>query len=199
MFALDYAAKYWKTDLNGIILLDANFLTAGYPVVGRWNETNTYNVTALINDINTKGNWSYDPYASLKPVFAYALQNPGGPAQYPPGTPLTPPINPATNSPWANITEYCTFITRTVGLLGPSGDISQIEYIASNGEVVPTRLLIDIAAMTDWVNCPALTYDYNDHYNEIGVPVLAFDTLFSNRTGTLRFVNGVNSIMTGIM
>jgi hypothetical protein len=55
--------------------------------------------------------------------------------------------------------------------------------------------------MTGWVNCPDLTYDYNDHYNEIGVPLIAFESgLFSNQTGTLRFVNGINNTdFTGIM
>jgi alpha-beta hydrolase superfamily lysophospholipase len=198
MAALNYATKYWKTDLKGIILLDPNFLTIGYPIVGRMNETNTYNLTAAINNMNSQGNWVYDPMASLKPLAAYALQNPGAPAEYPPGTPLTPSINPATNRTWANITEY--FTSTAGGLMGTSGNISQVEYCMANAEFLPNRIVLESNAMTGWVNCPALTYDYNDHYNEIGVPLLAFDSgLFSNRTGTLRFVNGINSIVTGIM
>jgi hypothetical protein len=51
-----------------------------------------------------------------------------------------------------------------------------------------------MAAMVDWVNCPYLTYDWNDHYKEINVPVIAFAAgLFLNRTGALRFVNGINN------
>jgi hypothetical protein len=83
---------------------------------------------------------------------------------------------------------------RAVAVMGASGNISQVEYSVSNGEFLPTRFTIESNAMTGWVNCPGLAYDYNDHYNEIGVPLLAFDSgLFSNRTGTLRFVNGINS------
>ena len=87
MAALNYATRYWRTDLKGIILLDPNFYTAGYPVIGigRLNETNTFNLTAAINSMSTNLNWTYDPYATLKPRVAYALQNPSAPAQYPLG------------------------------------------------------------------------------------------------------------------
>jgi hypothetical protein len=85
--------------------------------------------------------------------------------------------------------------------MGSSGNVSQIEYALPNTEFLPWRFAFDAIAMTNWVNCPDLSYDYNDHYNEIGVPVLAFESgLFSNRTGTLRFVNGIGSTdLTGIM
>lgn len=200
MAALNYATKYWKTDLKGIILLDANFFSVGYPIVGRINETNTYNLTTTINNMNTAGSWSYDPYAALRPVAAYALQNPGAPAQNPIGTLITT-INPSTNKTYTNITEYLTYIMRSVGVMGASGDISQVEYCIANSELLPTRIQIESNAMTNWVNCPDLTYDYNDHYNEIGVPVVAFESgLFSNSTGALRFVNGISSTdFTGII
>jgi len=201
MAALNYATRYWKTDLKGIILLDPNFYTVGYPVVGRLNETNTFNLTAQINYMNTNLNWTFDPYASLKPRFAYALQNPGAPAQYPPGTPITPATNPATNSTWANITEWATYVMLNGRLIGSSGNVSQVEYTLPNTEFLPWRFAYEAMAMTNWVNCPSLTYDYNDHYNEIGVPLLAFDSgLFSNRTGALRFVNGIgNTDFTTVM
>jgi pimeloyl-ACP methyl ester carboxylesterase len=218
--ALNYATKYWKTDLKGIILLDADFplfvLQTSYPIVGRITETNTYNVTKAINDMNAMENWTYAPLRTIKPLATYALQNPGAPAQYPPGTPLAPPINPLTNKTWANITEWfgvMTYLNFAIGvtptspagmlsnIMGGYGNVSQVEYNFANSESVPTRLFIETAAMIDWVNCPYLTYDFNDHYNEIGVPVLAFATaLFSNRTGTFRFVNGIaNPDFTGIM
>ena len=39
--ALNYATKYWKDDLEGIILLDANFLgVTGYPIVGTTRNRN---------------------------------------------------------------------------------------------------------------------------------------------------------------
>ena len=55
--------------------------------------------------------------------------------------------------------------------------------------------------MSDWVNCPYLAYDYDDHYSEIGVPTLVFVAELSiNRTGTFRFVNGINNTdFTGVM
>jgi hypothetical protein len=86
-------------------------------------------------------------------------------------------------------------------LFGGYNSLSQVEYSLSNTEFVPNRVLLEVNAMVNWANCPYLTYDYNDHYNEIGVPVLAFDTqLFSNRTSNLRFVNGIsNTDFTGIM
>ncbi len=66
---------------------------------------------------------------------------------------------------------------------------------------IPARLDIESKAMIDWVNCPYLTYDYDDHYSEIGVPLLAFSGLHSsNRTGTFRgFINRINTTdFTGI-
>ncbi len=112
MVALDYATRYWKTDLKGIILLDANFYAQGYPIVGKLRETNTFNLTAVINDMNAKSNWTTSPYAALAPTAAYALQNPGAAAEYPPGTPLTPTTNPLANKTWANITEWFTYAVQ---------------------------------------------------------------------------------------
>ncbi len=214
MAALNYATKYWRTDLKGIILLDANFFSPGYPVVGRINETNTVNLTSTINAMNAAGTWAYNPYGTLAPVAAYALQNPGASAEYPPGTPLGNTTNPLTNKTWTNITEWFTIGVQynfgTVSASTPQGmfsnltggynDISRLEYCFSNTEFLPYRIQLEAAAMVNWVNCPDLTYDYNDHYNEIGVPVIAFEAaLFANRTGTFRFVNGINSTLTGVM
>ena len=208
MAALDYATKYWKDDLRGIILLDANRFVVGYPIVGRMTETNTINLTTVINDMNTKGNWTYDPFGTLRPMATYALQNPGGPAVNPAtNVSLGPPLNPLTNKTWTNITEWFSYgvqynfgvITPTSpagiysNIMGGYGNITQDEFCFANSEPLPTRLIAESAAMVDWVNCPYLTYDYNDHYNEIGVPVLAFAGPFSNRTGTFRFVNGINT------
>jgi alpha-beta hydrolase superfamily lysophospholipase len=201
MAALNYATKYWKTDLKGIILLDANLFSQGYPIVGRTNETNTFNLTASLISMNASATWGYDPYATLRPAAAYALQNPGAPAEYPPGTPLSPAINPATNRTWANITEYFTNAATALGVLGTTGNITQVLYCFANSEFLPTRVRLEAQAMTGWVNCPDLTYDYNDHYNEIGVPLIAFESgLFANSSGTLRFVNGINNTdFTGVM
>jgi hypothetical protein len=213
MVALDYATRYWKTDLMGIILLDANLYAQGYPIVGKIAETNTFNLTAVVNSMNAISNWTYSPYIGYAQSAAYAIQNPGAPAQYPPGTPLTPTINPLTNSTWTNITAYFNYMLQnnfgTVTAAAPAGmfsnptggygNLTQDEYILSQTEFLPTRFIVESQAVNDWANCPFLPYDYNDHYNEIGVPVLAFDTVFSNRTGTLRFVNGINNTdLTGV-
>jgi hypothetical protein len=205
--ALNYAAKYWQTDLNGIISEDFNFLgVTGYPIIGTTNTTNTYNLTQAIINMTAANAW-INPSAvnltSISPLSNYALQNPGAPAQYPPGTPLQPTLNPATNNSWANITEwYISAVQNNFGQTGlPSGfyanlaagygNITQFEYCIANTEIIPQRLVLENIAMADWVNCTYLSYDYNDHYSEINVPILAFEAgNFANATGTFRFVNG---------
>ncbi len=215
MAALNYATKYWKTDLKGIILLDANFFSPGYPVVGKAAESNNINLTSTVNAMNAGGTWSYNPFGTLAPIASYALQNPSAPAQYPPGTPLSPATNPFTNRTWANISEWFSVsmqnnfgnVTAATpsgmysNLMGGYNSLSQVEYIIANTEFLPYRIQLEANAMVNWANCPYLTYDYNDHYSEIGVPVIAFESsLFANRTGTLRFVNGIASTdFTGIM
>ena len=61
-------------------------------------------------------------------------------------------------------------------------------------------MIIEGYAFRDWINCPYVTYDFDDHYKEINVPLLAFASeLYQNRTGTFRFVNGINTTdFTGI-
>jgi pimeloyl-ACP methyl ester carboxylesterase len=203
---LNYAAKYWKDDLRGIILLDANFPGVnGYPIVGKTAETNTYNMTKAIADMNAAGAFAGDTFRTLRSVASYALQNPGAPAAYPPGTPLNPPLNPITNNTWANITEWFTFMVQNSfgsttippgafsNLTGGYGNISQVEYCFANNQFLPSRLTIETTAMADWANCPYLTYDYNDHYSEIGVPVLAYAGPYVNQTGAFRFISGINN------
>jgi hypothetical protein len=205
--ALNYATKYWQTDLKGIITEDFNFLgVPGYPIIGTTNTTNTYNLTQAINNMTATSNWIYPSavnLTALSPLSSYALQNPGAPAQYPPGTPLQPTNNPATNNSWANITEwYSSAVQNNFGQTGlpPGfyaniaagyGNTSQFEYCIANTEIIPERLILENIAMADWVNCTYLSYDYNDHYSEIAVPILAFEAAnFANATGTFRFING---------
>ncbi len=204
--ALNYAAKYWKEDLRGIILVDANYPGVnGYPIVGKGLETNTYNMTTAITTMNMAGTWAYDMYRTLRPLAAYALQNPGAPAAFPPGNPLTPPLNPITNKTWANITDWFTFMTQynfgsttiPVGsvsnIAAGLGDLSQVEYCYANTQFLPYRLIIENIAMSDWANCPYLTYDYNEHYSQIAVPIIAYQGPYTNQTGNLRFVFGVDT------
>ena len=63
--------------------------------------------------LNLAAAWSFEAFSSwgVLPSGAvfiekYALENPNAPAEYPPGTPLQPTINPMTNQTWANITEW---------------------------------------------------------------------------------------------
>jgi hypothetical protein len=55
-------------------------------------------------------NYTNDPFATLRPVAAYAFQNTSAPAEFPVGTPLQPTLNPLTNKTWANITEWFSFL-----------------------------------------------------------------------------------------
>jgi hypothetical protein len=204
--ALNYATKY-ASDLRGIILLDPQFNVLGYPVVATLGtETNTFNLTQVTIAAKTAGVYTTGGLGlggATKVVSMYVLQNPGAPAQYPPGTPLTPTVNPLTNKTWANITEWYTYTIQYAmtgypgayaNLMGGFGNVTQVEYCLSNSEFIPARLGAENMAIADWVNCPYVTFDFNDHYKEINVPVLAFATgLFSNRTGALRFVNGLNT------
>ena len=109
--AMYYSTKYWQEDIKGIILLDggANIKTA--------NATNSYNLTAVLKQENDTKKWALEA-PNLPGTAApsgwlfqkqYAAQNPGAPAEYPPGTPLTPTTNPINGKPWANITEYFAF------------------------------------------------------------------------------------------
>ncbi len=202
--ALNYATKYWSTDLRGIILVDANFPgVVGYPIVGTYAQhvTNSFEMTHVIDEMLKNSTAAYDAYQALRPVVTYALQNPGAAAQYQ-GKPVAPAVNPVTNKPWANITEW--FINRVQSSFGSStipagsisnladgyGNVTQVEYCFSTGTFIPYRLIVEDIAMADWVNCPYLSYDYNDHYSEIGVPILAYAGPYTNQTGSLQFVAG---------
>ena len=214
--ALNYATKYWQTDLKGIILEDLNFQgVTPYPVVGNPVGTNSYNLTQTISNMNATNSYAAPAsvgFVLVQAILSYALQNPGAPAQYPPGTPLQPTINPKTNATWNNITEYVgAWIQNGLGnpvppgwysnINGGVGNVTQIEYCFANQEVLPNRLQLENVAMADWINCPYMTYDYNDHYKEIGVPILAFGGgISANFTGTFNWVRGTaSSDFAGVM
>ncbi len=212
--ALNYATKY-PNDLRGIILLDMNFIavTPAYPVVGTPKTTNTFNLPAALASLDRAQNWTRDDWPQwFKDWANYALQNPGAPAISVNGTAANPATNPATNKTWANITEYISYaITYSFGaptapgfysnILGGYGNVTQDLYSFINSEYIPLRLLFENLAMADWTNCPYMTYDYNDHYKDISVPVIAFESsLFGSRTGPFQFVNGIaTSDFTGVL
>jgi pimeloyl-ACP methyl ester carboxylesterase len=202
-FAVNYASIYGNQDLKGLVLLGAEF--SGRPVIAkRGNETNTYNLTQQIDSMIASSGWAIN--STFNNARAqYALDNPGAPAEYPVGTPLTPTTNPATNKTWANITEWATYNFQNNGFGNFSGGFSNVtvmlQYLANAENLEPRRTSLETSAYVDWVNCPYLTYDFDDHYKEIDVPVLALSSQpYHNSTGTFRFVNGLaTSDFTGLM
>jgi pimeloyl-ACP methyl ester carboxylesterase len=209
--AVNYAAKYWQDDARGIILLSP-WAPSSLPTVlaKRGNETNTYNLTKQINTMFSAGNWSTENLPLwITLTLKYALENPSGPAvNQSSGQPVLPPTNPTTGKTWTNVTEYFAFVFNMLGfsnVYGGYGNLTLLmqhyAYKPIGDRWVPARFALEDAAMMDWVNCPYLPYDFDDHYEDINVPVLAFVGSFSqNSTGTFRFVNGIGSSdLTGVM
>jgi hypothetical protein len=208
---MNYATLYWKEDIRGIVLLAPS--QEGYgPDAPIWarigGETNTYNLTTKLANMASIMNYSSaTPNAQYMNWFKYAFDNPGGAAIDPiSGSPLPLTINPATSKPWTNITEYMTwfvlsFLRTVYNVREGYGNITNIIYQFANFEGGPNRLVLEDQAMIDWTNCPYMTRDFDDHYSEIGVPLLAFaDEMQANSTGKFRFLNGINNAdFTGIM
>jgi pimeloyl-ACP methyl ester carboxylesterase len=195
--AMYYASEYWKQDLRGIILLDGSENTIKFSPT-----TNTVNVTSGLN-ANAGGlalEYPRTPGPSPYPsgiLFAYqnAIQNPGAPAEWPQGTPLQPTINPLTNQPWTNITEwfaYQWYSSHYSNIYGGYGNLTvNIQRSAGADRYFPFRLLIETTAMHDWNNCPFLAYDFDDHYNEINLPVLGFRSGLYGIPTWGNFTNGL--------
>jgi pimeloyl-ACP methyl ester carboxylesterase len=203
-----YATKYGQDDLRGIILLDALIYNGRAEVVAKnTTGTNTYNLTKTVNDMISAGTWSTPSFTVQQLNRArYALANPGAPAEDPPGTPLTPTINPLTNKTWTNITEWFAYTMQTAGAGNAYDGYSNVtEYLIHTLAAEPyfsARISLESLAMADWTNCPYVPYDYDDHFNEINIPLLAFASgpLYSNKSGTFRFINGIsNTDFTGVM
>jgi pimeloyl-ACP methyl ester carboxylesterase len=177
--SMNYATKYWQEDLRGIILLDGGNAT-------KCPTTNKFNLTAAINSINNAGAWAYD-FPTLSAAapsspglifqFRYAFENPGAPAEYPLGKPLTPTINPVTNKTWTNITEYQA-VTTNLQMSNVKGGYADINTVMQNLYVQdrywPARLTLEMTADRDWDNCPYASFDFDDHYSEINVPLIGF-------------------------
>jgi pimeloyl-ACP methyl ester carboxylesterase len=190
-FAIHYASKYWQQDLRGIVLLNANADT----IVKSSNVTNSYNLTDKMNIVRA-GNWSFEA-ANLSPTstmyapgtllnWRYIVENPGGPAVNAPGTPnagqpRTPTINPATNQTWTNITQYAIAQTNTTTFRmfanvigGYNSGLDFYQWISEFDRYWPSRLYYEMAAVLDWNNNPSISYDFDEYYREINVPILAF-------------------------
>jgi pimeloyl-ACP methyl ester carboxylesterase len=201
--AMNYASLYWNTDLKGIILLDGG--------VGGKNParvTNTFNLTQALNIMYATENWASESFNIPGGLFLmqYAAANPDAPAP----ANATPTTNPMTGLPWANVTEYCAFLVyyATYPILG---GLSNIYAGYADPDVVvrvfslfdrwwPNRLSLETNAITDWNNSPYVTYDFDDHYIEIDVPLLGF---LSGKLGVILFgpfIHGIaNPDFTGII
>ena len=178
--AMNYASLYWEEDLKGIILLDGG-TGAKYPE----RVTNTYNLPAMIAWMIATGAWSMEvgaPATGSIFVYKYADAYPDAPAEYPPGVPLEPTINPFTGEPWANITEWAAYMLYMAWGPGVVTNIYEgygdprvmIHIDATFDRYWPTRLSLESAAISDWDDCPYVTTDFDDLYCEVDVPLLAF-------------------------
>jgi pimeloyl-ACP methyl ester carboxylesterase len=190
--AMNYASLYWNQDLKGLILLDpaAMGLSDGVGAKNP-NPTNTYNLTAAIAKMNASGTWATEADSGALFTFKYADQHPGAPAEFPPGTPLQPSINPNTGKPWTNITQWAAYAIYMgwgpggiSNIYGGYGNASvMIHIMATFDRYWPNRLGLETTAYTDWTNCPYVTHDFDDNYSGIDVPLLAFQSqYFGNRT-----------------
>jgi pimeloyl-ACP methyl ester carboxylesterase len=201
---LNYATQNWKQDIRGIILLDAQVYggKATQIVAKSGSETNTYNLTKALQEVNANGTCCKE----FGGVAGWVVL-----AQYAEANPDALPINPwtglwlnstaknsFTGKNFANITDWFESIFSLLGIANFYGGIANITVtvhnFANHLRYAPNRLTLESQAMKDWVNCPYLTYDFDDHWNEIGVPTFALASgSYTNSTGTFRFIDGINN------
>ncbi len=178
--AMNYASKYWEEDLKGILLRDGG-TGAKYPEL----VTNTFDLPTAIAEMIATGGWSSEVGTVPGSIFImkYADEYPDAPPVNPfTGELLEPTINPFTGLPWPNIAEWAAFVIYVAwgpgvvsNIYGGYGDPSVMIHIdATFDRYWPTRLSLESAAIRDWDNCPYVTYDFDDHYWDIDVPLLAF-------------------------
>jgi len=178
--AMNYASLYWEEDLKGILLRDGG-TGAKYPEL----VTNTFNLPAMIAWMMSTYNYYSEVGGAQGSIFImqYADENPTANATNPfTGDPLEPTINPFTGLPWVNIQEWAAFAIYMAwgpgavsNIYGGYGDPAVMIHIdATFDRYWPTRLSLESAAISDWDNCPYVSYDFDDYYHEIDVPLLAF-------------------------
>ena len=207
---LNYATQNWKQDIRGIVLLDAQIYggKSTQLIAKSGSETNTYNLTKTLTAVVANGTYfkEFGGVAGWVVLAQYAEANPGA-------LPINPwtglwlnstARNSFTGKNFANITDWFSSIFSLLGIANFYGGVANITVtihnFANHLRYAPSRLTLESQAMKDWVNCPYLTYDFDDHWNEIGVPTLVFASgSYTNSTGTFRFVNGINNTdFTGI-
>jgi pimeloyl-ACP methyl ester carboxylesterase len=203
--AMNYASMYWKEDLKGILLRDGG-TGAKYPEL----VTDSYNLPEMIAGMVAMGAWAREVGSAPGSIFIlqYADQNPTAPAINPyTGDPLEPEINPFTGLPWANIQEWAAFAIYMAwgpgvvsNIYGGYGDPAVMIHIdATFDRYWPSRLSLESAAIGDWDNCPDVSFDFDDHYCEIDVPILAFTSELMGLAYWGPFRHGIaNPDFTGI-
>ena len=202
--AMNYASMYWKEDLKGILLRDGG-TGAKYPE----GVTNSYNLTAEIDEMIKTGEWASEVGGVPGSIFVmkYADENPTAPAEFPPGNPLLPTINPYSGLPWANIQEWAAFMIYIAWGPGVVSNIYEgygdpavmIHIDATFDRYWPSRLNLESAAIRDWDNCPYVAFDFDDQYCEIDVPILAFTSELMGLAFWGPFRHGIaNPDFTGI-
>lgn len=207
--AMNYASMYWKEDLKGILLRDGG-TGAKYPGL----VTNTSNLPLMIAVMNATGKWASEVGGAPGSIFLmkYADENPTAPAVFPPGhpyegIPLPPVINNHTGLPFANIAEWAAWSIHYAwgpgvvsNIYGGYGDPAVMIHIdATFDRYWPTRLNLESFAIRDWDNCPYVAFDFDDHYCEIDVPILAFTSELMGLAFWGPFRHGIaNPDFTGI-
>jgi pimeloyl-ACP methyl ester carboxylesterase len=153
--AMNYASLYWEEDLKGIILLDPAYCQVA---AKRGGETNTFNLTKAIENMITSGVYSWlSPGGPNNPIWAYAL------------------AHPEETALWA----YLMYQLYLGGMINPydypwSQPAPMFACEASFDPYWPSRLFLESVAYMDWIDCPYLSYDFDDHFIEIDVPVIGF-------------------------
>ena len=193
--AMNYASLYWKEDLKGLIMLDpgAAGLLDGVGAKNP-NPTNTYDLPAAIAEMNAAGTWGSElsgPGVTF--VYKYADANPGAPSPVP---------------GFDNITEYLTYaiywawgpggVSNLYGGYGKPRVI--IHTLATLDRYWPTRLSLETTAYSDWANCPDVTHDFDEHYSEIDVPLIAYQSHYFGFLNYGPFQHGIaNPDLTAII
>jgi pimeloyl-ACP methyl ester carboxylesterase len=177
--AMNFAAKYWDTDLKGILLRDGGTGAKFSELV-----TNSYDLPKMIEEMEASGTWCSEVGGTSGSIFVmqYADQHPGAPAEFPSGTPLSPSINPHTRLPWSNISEwaaYMIYMSWGPGVVsniyeGYGDPLVMLHIDATFDRYWPVRLSLESSAISNWDNCPYVSFDFDDFYNEVDVPLLAF-------------------------
>jgi len=155
--AMNYASMYWEEDLKGIILLDPAYCQVA---AKRGGETNSFDLPTAIWYMQyvTKAYSSNSSGGPNNPIWAYAVFH---------------PEDTATRA-------YLMYLLNASGAASPytypySEPAAMFAVMAAMDPYWPSMLGLESVAYMDWTSCP-YTYDFDDHFIEIDVPVIGFAT-----------------------